>query len=57
MTTVLSVRQVCSLPPDQRAKFVEQNLSTEDDNLNIANITGWEDLPEGERLLLALQLL
>ncbi len=57
MTTRLSVYQVLSLPSDQRAEFVEQNLSSQDDTLNIDNITGWEDLPDGERNRLAPQLL
>jgi len=57
MTTQLSVDYLLSLSPDQRAEFVEQNLSSEDDTLNIDNITGWEHLPDGERDLLAPRLL
>jgi len=57
MTTQLSVGQVLSLTPDQRAQFVKQNLSTEDGTLDIENITGWEDLSKAEMSLLAQQLL
>ncbi|KAF2005444.1 hypothetical protein P154DRAFT_530654 [Amniculicola lignicola CBS 123094] len=56
MTTQLSVDHVLSLPLDKRHEFVKQNLSSED-TLNIDNITGWEDLPDGERDLLAPLLL
>ena len=57
MTIQLSVGQVLSLTLDQRTQFVKQNLSTEDCTLNIENITGWENLSEDERELLAQQLL
>lgn len=57
MTIQLSVGQVLSLTLDQRTQFVKQNLSTEDGTLNIENITGWENLSEAERDLLAQQLL
>ncbi|KAL9011295.1 MAG: hypothetical protein Q9173_003849 [Seirophora scorigena] len=57
MTTQLSVDHLFSLPSNQRAEFVEQNLSNEDDSLNFKNITGWEHLPDSERDLLAPRLL
>ena len=57
MTAQLSVGQVLSLAPDRRAQFVKQNLSREDDTLNIENITGWDDLSKAELDLLAQQLL
>ncbi|KAL8646766.1 MAG: hypothetical protein Q9210_005941 [Variospora velana] len=57
MTTQLSIDHLLSLPSDQCAEFVEQNLSSEDDTLNIENITGWEDLPDSERDLLGPRLL
>ncbi|KAL9019071.1 MAG: hypothetical protein Q9185_003613 [Variospora sp. 1 TL-2023] len=56
MTAQLSVVHLLSLPPDQRDEFVKQNLSS-GDTLNIDNITGWEDLPDDERDLLAPLLL
>lgn len=56
-TQPLSVDHLLSLPPDQRAEFVEQNLSSEDRTLNIDNLTGWEHLTDGERDLLAPRLL
>ncbi|KAL8893839.1 MAG: hypothetical protein Q9192_004871 [Flavoplaca navasiana] len=55
--TQLSVDHLFSLSSDQRAEFMEQNLRSEDNTLNVDNITGWEDLTDGERNLLAPQLL
>ncbi|KAL8902414.1 MAG: hypothetical protein Q9207_004735 [Kuettlingeria erythrocarpa] len=57
MATQLSVGQVLSLSPDQRAQFVKRNLNTEDGTLGIENITGWEDLSKADMSLLAQQLL
>lgn len=53
----LSIHRLLSLPSNERAEFLQQNLNSEGGTLNLDNITGWEDLPDGERDILASQLL
>ncbi|KAH8762142.1 hypothetical protein F5883DRAFT_677971 [Diaporthe sp. PMI_573] len=59
MATQLSAGQVLCLNEDERALFVQQNLSdnTQDGSLNIQNITGCDELSEAERALLDRELL
>lgn len=59
MATQLSASQVLCLSADERARFVQQNLSdnTQDGSLNIQNITGWDGLSETKRALLGRELL